>query len=163
MVFGEAVARHISITHLSKFLALMDMRHFWDLKSPQRIWRWWRPLYFQRFCCLSEYWWVLTAALPRLPLYLLTPLLCVSSSEYIPSPSLGLFLSFSLSMSLFLLPVPAQPSGFEAEAELDSRIMLSWLWPVQDPIIGFELLYWEASNPTKKVNTTRKNIVPPMR
>uniref|UniRef100_A0A8C2XIP0 Receptor-type tyrosine-protein phosphatase F n=1 Tax=Cyclopterus lumpus TaxID=8103 RepID=A0A8C2XIP0_CYCLU len=35
--------------------------------------------------------------------------------------------------------VPAQPSGFEAEAELDSRIMLSWLWPVQDPIIGFEL------------------------
>uniref|UniRef100_A0A4W6C3L6 Receptor-type tyrosine-protein phosphatase F n=1 Tax=Lates calcarifer TaxID=8187 RepID=A0A4W6C3L6_LATCA len=39
--------------------------------------------------------------------------------------------------------VPAQPSGFEAEAELDSRIMLSWLWPVQEPIIGFELLYWE--------------------
>uniref|UniRef100_A0AAQ5X4N2 Receptor-type tyrosine-protein phosphatase F n=1 Tax=Amphiprion ocellaris TaxID=80972 RepID=A0AAQ5X4N2_AMPOC len=39
--------------------------------------------------------------------------------------------------------VPAQPSGFEAEAELDSRIMLSWLWPVQDPIISFELLYWE--------------------
>ncbi|XP_070817129.1 protein tyrosine phosphatase receptor type Fa isoform X2 [Chaetodon trifascialis] len=46
--------------------------------------------------------------------------------------------------------VPAQPSGFEAEAELDSRIMLSWLWPVQDPIISFELLYWEASNPTDK-------------
>uniref|UniRef100_A0A673CJT0 Receptor-type tyrosine-protein phosphatase F n=1 Tax=Sphaeramia orbicularis TaxID=375764 RepID=A0A673CJT0_9TELE len=39
--------------------------------------------------------------------------------------------------------VPAQPSEFEAEAELDSRIMLSWLWPVQDPIIGYELLYWE--------------------
>ncbi|XP_035508671.1 protein tyrosine phosphatase receptor type Fa [Morone saxatilis] len=46
--------------------------------------------------------------------------------------------------------VPAQPSTFEAEAELDSQIMLSWLWPVQDPIIGFELLYWEANNPTDK-------------
>ncbi|XP_028258987.1 protein tyrosine phosphatase receptor type Fa isoform X5 [Parambassis ranga] len=50
--------------------------------------------------------------------------------------------------------VPAQPSGFEAEAELDSRIMLSWLWPVQDSIIGFELLYWEASNPTDKHRVT---------
>ncbi|XP_041791187.1 protein tyrosine phosphatase receptor type Fa isoform X2 [Chelmon rostratus] len=50
--------------------------------------------------------------------------------------------------------VPAQPSGFEAEAELDSRIMLSWLWPVQDPIISFELLYWEASNPTDKHHVT---------
>uniref|UniRef100_A0A671X4W5 Receptor-type tyrosine-protein phosphatase F n=1 Tax=Sparus aurata TaxID=8175 RepID=A0A671X4W5_SPAAU len=39
--------------------------------------------------------------------------------------------------------VPGQPTGFEAEAELDSRIMLSWLWPVKDPIISFELLYWE--------------------
>uniref|UniRef100_A0A668AR92 Receptor-type tyrosine-protein phosphatase F n=1 Tax=Myripristis murdjan TaxID=586833 RepID=A0A668AR92_9TELE len=45
--------------------------------------------------------------------------------------------------------VPAQPSGFEAEAELDSRIMLSWLWPVQDPIISFELVYWEANNDIK--------------
>ncbi|XP_022047000.2 protein tyrosine phosphatase receptor type Fa isoform X7 [Acanthochromis polyacanthus] len=50
--------------------------------------------------------------------------------------------------------VPAQPSDFEAEAELDSRIMLSWLWPVQDPIIGFELLYWEANNPTDKHRVT---------
>ncbi|XP_073332299.1 receptor-type tyrosine-protein phosphatase F-like [Pagrus major] len=50
--------------------------------------------------------------------------------------------------------VPAQPSGFEAEAELDSRIMLSWLWPVQDPIISFELLYWEANNPTEKHHVT---------
>uniref|UniRef100_A0A8C2XRD2 Receptor-type tyrosine-protein phosphatase F n=1 Tax=Cyclopterus lumpus TaxID=8103 RepID=A0A8C2XRD2_CYCLU len=50
--------------------------------------------------------------------------------------------------------VPAQPSGFEAEAELDSRIMLSWLWPVQDPIIGFELLYWEDNNPTNKHHAT---------
>ncbi|XP_039666949.1 protein tyrosine phosphatase receptor type Fa isoform X18 [Perca fluviatilis] len=50
--------------------------------------------------------------------------------------------------------VPAQPSGFEAEAELDSRIMLSWLWPVQDPIISFELLYWEDNNPTDKHHET---------
>ncbi|XP_074492955.1 protein tyrosine phosphatase receptor type Fa isoform X14 [Sebastes fasciatus] len=50
--------------------------------------------------------------------------------------------------------VPAQPSGFEAEAELDSRIMLSWLWPVQDPIVGFELLYWEDSNPADKHHAT---------
>ncbi|XP_054871998.1 protein tyrosine phosphatase receptor type Fa isoform X25 [Amphiprion ocellaris] len=50
--------------------------------------------------------------------------------------------------------VPAQPSGFEAEAELDSRIMLSWLWPVQDPIISFELLYWEANNPSDKHRVT---------
>uniref|UniRef100_A0A8C2XKE0 Receptor-type tyrosine-protein phosphatase F n=1 Tax=Cyclopterus lumpus TaxID=8103 RepID=A0A8C2XKE0_CYCLU len=44
--------------------------------------------------------------------------------------------------------VPAQPSGFEAEAELDSRIMLSWLWPVQDPIIGFELEACEGHHAT---------------
>ncbi|XP_022614832.1 receptor-type tyrosine-protein phosphatase F-like isoform X2 [Seriola dumerili] len=50
--------------------------------------------------------------------------------------------------------VPAQLSGFEAEAELDSRIMLSWLWPVQDPIISFELLYWEVNNPTDKHRVT---------
>uniref|UniRef100_A0A668VYP7 Receptor-type tyrosine-protein phosphatase F n=1 Tax=Oreochromis aureus TaxID=47969 RepID=A0A668VYP7_OREAU len=43
--------------------------------------------------------------------------------------------------------VPAQPSDFDGEAELDSRIMLSWLWPVQEPIISFELVYWEANNP----------------
>uniref|UniRef100_A0A8C2A9H7 Receptor-type tyrosine-protein phosphatase F n=1 Tax=Cyprinus carpio TaxID=7962 RepID=A0A8C2A9H7_CYPCA len=35
--------------------------------------------------------------------------------------------------------VPAQPSNFEAEAELDTRIQLTWLWPVQDPIIKYEL------------------------
>ncbi|XP_056233807.1 protein tyrosine phosphatase receptor type Fa isoform X3 [Seriola aureovittata] len=50
--------------------------------------------------------------------------------------------------------VPAQLSGFEAEAELDSRIMLSWLWPVQDPIISFELLYWEVNNPADKHRVT---------
>ncbi|XP_078025220.1 protein tyrosine phosphatase receptor type Fa isoform X5 [Epinephelus lanceolatus] len=50
--------------------------------------------------------------------------------------------------------VPAQPSGLEAEAELDSRIMLSWLWPVQDPIISYELLYWEDNNPADKHHVT---------
>ncbi|KAL4608298.1 receptor-type tyrosine-protein phosphatase F isoform X3 [Arapaima gigas] len=42
--------------------------------------------------------------------------------------------------------VPAQPSSFEAEAELDTRIMLTWLWPVQDPITKYELTYWEANS-----------------
>ncbi|XP_051983972.1 receptor-type tyrosine-protein phosphatase F-like isoform X3 [Xyrauchen texanus] len=45
--------------------------------------------------------------------------------------------------------VPAQPSSFEAEAEMDTRIMLNWLWPVQDPIIKYELLYWEANSDNK--------------
>ncbi|XP_038143624.1 receptor-type tyrosine-protein phosphatase F-like isoform X18 [Cyprinodon tularosa] len=46
--------------------------------------------------------------------------------------------------------VPAQPSSFEAEAELDSRISLSWLWPVQDQITKYELQYWEAGSDSKK-------------
>ncbi|XP_041861640.1 receptor-type tyrosine-protein phosphatase F-like isoform X2 [Melanotaenia boesemani] len=50
--------------------------------------------------------------------------------------------------------VPAPVSAVEAEAELDTRIMLSWLWPSKDPIIGFELLYWEASNPAKRHRVT---------
>ncbi|GAA6085584.1 protein tyrosine phosphatase receptor type Fa isoform X1, partial [Tachysurus ichikawai] len=41
---------------------------------------------------------------------------------------------------------PAQPSELEAEAELDTRIMLRWLWPVQDQIIKYELTYWEADS-----------------
>uniref|UniRef100_A0A8C3B0S3 Receptor-type tyrosine-protein phosphatase F n=1 Tax=Cyclopterus lumpus TaxID=8103 RepID=A0A8C3B0S3_CYCLU len=45
--------------------------------------------------------------------------------------------------------VPAQPSSFEAEAELDSRIMLTWLWPVQDPITKYELQYWETGSENK--------------
>ncbi|TRY85255.1 hypothetical protein DNTS_003558 [Danionella cerebrum] len=45
--------------------------------------------------------------------------------------------------------VPAQPSSFEAEAELDTRILLTWLWPVQDPIIKYELQYWEADSENK--------------
>ncbi|KAJ8357495.1 hypothetical protein SKAU_G00202890 [Synaphobranchus kaupii] len=45
--------------------------------------------------------------------------------------------------------VPAQPSSFEAEAELDTRIMLTWLWPVQDPITKYELMYWESNSDNK--------------
>ncbi|KAI4899272.1 hypothetical protein NFI96_029758, partial [Prochilodus magdalenae] len=45
--------------------------------------------------------------------------------------------------------VPAQPSGFEAETELDTRIMLKWLWPVQEPITKYELQYWEAGSENK--------------
>uniref|UniRef100_H3DD53 Receptor-type tyrosine-protein phosphatase F n=1 Tax=Tetraodon nigroviridis TaxID=99883 RepID=H3DD53_TETNG len=48
------------------------------------------------------------------------------------------------------LGVPAQPSDFEAEAELDSRIRLSWLWPVPEPVVSLELLWWEASSPADK-------------
>ncbi|XP_070397699.1 receptor-type tyrosine-protein phosphatase F isoform X2 [Nothobranchius furzeri] len=46
--------------------------------------------------------------------------------------------------------VPAQPTSFDAEAELDTRIKLTWLWPVQDPITNYELLYWEAGSSNKK-------------
>ncbi|XP_053507253.1 receptor-type tyrosine-protein phosphatase F isoform X2 [Ictalurus furcatus] len=45
--------------------------------------------------------------------------------------------------------VPAQPSGFEAEAEPDARIMLKWLWPVQEPITLYELHYWEDGSDNK--------------
>ncbi|XP_048056148.1 protein tyrosine phosphatase receptor type Fa isoform X11 [Megalobrama amblycephala] len=50
--------------------------------------------------------------------------------------------------------VPAQPTGFEAEAELDTRIMLSWLWPVQDQITKYELTYWEADSDNNKHHIT---------
>ncbi|XP_066547933.1 protein tyrosine phosphatase receptor type Fa isoform X2 [Amia ocellicauda] len=45
--------------------------------------------------------------------------------------------------------VPAQPSSFEAEAELDTRILLTWLWPVQEPITKYELIYWEGDSGNK--------------
>lgn len=59
------------------------------------------------------------------------------------------FISIFFSLSTTRPPVPAQPSKFEAEAELDSRILLTWLWPVQDPIIKYELRYWEAGTDNK--------------
>ncbi|XP_066522453.1 protein tyrosine phosphatase receptor type Fa isoform X3 [Hoplias malabaricus] len=45
--------------------------------------------------------------------------------------------------------VPAQPTNFEAEAELDTQIMLTWLWPIQDQITKYELTYWEADSGEK--------------
>lgn len=51
--------------------------------------------------------------------------------------------------------VPAQPTRFEAEAELDTRIMLTWLWPMQDQIITkYELQYSEAGSDNKVRITT---------
>ncbi|XP_063092395.1 receptor-type tyrosine-protein phosphatase F isoform X14 [Cavia porcellus] len=40
--------------------------------------------------------------------------------------------------------VPAQPADFQAEAESDTRIQLSWLLPPQERIIKYELVYWAA-------------------
>lgn len=54
-------------------------------------------------------------------------------------------------------PVPAQPSSFEAEAELDTRIVLTWLWPVQDPITKYELQYWETGS-ENKVRILKKTL-----
>lgn len=59
------------------------------------------------------------------------------------------FIYVLFSLSAARPQVPAQPSKFEAEAELDSRILLTWLWPVQDPIIKYELRYWEAGTDNK--------------
>lgn len=63
--------------------------------------------------------------------------------------SLWFFLFFNIRPLTYSLPVPAQPSSFEAEAELDTRIVLTWLWPVQDPITKYELQYWEAGSDNK--------------
>ncbi|XP_032073551.1 receptor-type tyrosine-protein phosphatase F isoform X1 [Thamnophis elegans] len=42
--------------------------------------------------------------------------------------------------------VPAQPADFQAEAESDTRIMLSWLPASQERITKYELIYWEGTN-----------------
>ncbi|XP_062961732.1 receptor-type tyrosine-protein phosphatase F isoform X6 [Cynocephalus volans] len=42
--------------------------------------------------------------------------------------------------------VPAQPADFQAEAESDTRIQLSWLLPQQERIIKYELVYWAAED-----------------
>ncbi|XP_056671276.1 receptor-type tyrosine-protein phosphatase F isoform X11 [Monodelphis domestica] len=39
--------------------------------------------------------------------------------------------------------VPAQPADFRAEAESDTRVLLSWLLPPQERITKYELVYWE--------------------
>ena len=35
---------------------------------------------------------------------------------------------------------------------MDTRIMLSWQWPVNDQIVNLELIYWEASDLANKVS-----------
>ncbi|XP_062047104.1 receptor-type tyrosine-protein phosphatase F isoform X4 [Lepus europaeus] len=42
--------------------------------------------------------------------------------------------------------VPAQPADFQAEAESDTRIQLSWLLPPQERIVKYELVYWAAED-----------------
>ncbi|XP_042319841.1 receptor-type tyrosine-protein phosphatase F isoform X12 [Sceloporus undulatus] len=42
--------------------------------------------------------------------------------------------------------VPAQPADFQAEAESDTRIMLTWLPASQERITKYELVYWEAAD-----------------
>ncbi|XP_070601153.1 receptor-type tyrosine-protein phosphatase F isoform X2 [Erythrolamprus reginae] len=42
--------------------------------------------------------------------------------------------------------VPAQPADFQAEAESDTRIMLTWLPASQERIVKYELIYWEGTN-----------------
>ncbi|XP_036019787.1 receptor-type tyrosine-protein phosphatase F isoform X32 [Mus musculus] len=42
--------------------------------------------------------------------------------------------------------VPAQPADFQANAESDTRIQLSWLLPPQERIVKYELVYWAAED-----------------
>ncbi|KAH0618705.1 hypothetical protein JD844_018135 [Phrynosoma platyrhinos] len=42
--------------------------------------------------------------------------------------------------------VPAQPADFQAEAESDTQIMLTWLPASQERITKYELVYWEAAD-----------------
>ncbi|XP_060087642.1 receptor-type tyrosine-protein phosphatase F isoform X10 [Heteronotia binoei] len=42
--------------------------------------------------------------------------------------------------------VPAQPVDFQAEAESDTRIMLTWLPASQERITKYELVYWEGDD-----------------
>uniref|UniRef100_A0A8D0YTW3 Receptor-type tyrosine-protein phosphatase F n=1 Tax=Sus scrofa TaxID=9823 RepID=A0A8D0YTW3_PIG len=42
--------------------------------------------------------------------------------------------------------VPAQPADFQAEADSDTRIRLSWLLPPQERVIKYELVYWAAED-----------------
>lgn len=55
------------------------------------------------------------------------------------------------------IAVPAQPADFQAKAESDSRIQLSWLLPPQERIIKYELVYWAAEDEGQQVSLeTRK-------
>ncbi|KAJ6659452.1 hypothetical protein lerEdw1_018686 [Lerista edwardsae] len=42
--------------------------------------------------------------------------------------------------------VPSQPADFQAEAESDTRIMLTWLPASQERITKYELVYWEEKD-----------------
>ncbi|XP_048169451.1 receptor-type tyrosine-protein phosphatase F isoform X16 [Corvus hawaiiensis] len=46
--------------------------------------------------------------------------------------------------------VPAQPADFQAEAESDTRILLTWLPTSQERITKYELLYWEGEDGTQQ-------------
>ncbi|XP_021500251.1 receptor-type tyrosine-protein phosphatase F isoform X12 [Meriones unguiculatus] len=50
--------------------------------------------------------------------------------------------------------VPAQPADFQAKAESDSRIQLSWLLPPQERIIKYELVYWAAEDEDQQHKVT---------
>ncbi|XP_068095572.1 receptor-type tyrosine-protein phosphatase F isoform X10 [Hyperolius riggenbachi] len=49
--------------------------------------------------------------------------------------------------------VPAQPVNFQAEAESDTRIMLTWQSASQERITSYELLYWEGQDGPKQKTT----------
>lgn len=49
--------------------------------------------------------------------------------------------------------VPAQPADFQAEAESDTRVQLSWLLPPQERIIKYELVYWAAEDEGQQVGS----------
>lgn len=48
--------------------------------------------------------------------------------------------------------MPAQPADFQAKAESDTRIQLSWLLPPQERIVKYELVYWAAEEEGQQVS-----------
>ncbi|XP_066865627.1 receptor-type tyrosine-protein phosphatase F isoform X8 [Kogia breviceps] len=50
--------------------------------------------------------------------------------------------------------VPAQPADFQADADSDTRIQLSWLLPPQERIIKYELVYWAAEDAGQQQKVT---------
>lgn len=48
--------------------------------------------------------------------------------------------------------MPAQPADFQAKAESDTRIQLSWLLPPQERIVKYELVYWAAEDEGQQVS-----------
>lgn len=51
--------------------------------------------------------------------------------------------------------MPAQPADFQADADSDTRIQLSWLLPPQERIIKYELVYWAAEDAGQQVSAQR--------